>query len=283
MGDLVLHPEVAALLAQVEQAKQQLALLLEEREHLLQREALALRMVYFEKIGALEQELFELECELARKRRRLELVQALLNRRMPIDERQIEKQLEQEFQEYMHRMNEMAVEQQRYLYWRDAEKLDHAVLSELKALYRQLVKWLHPDVNPDLSELQRALWYRVTAAYEANDLEMLQMLHGLAEAERDQNGGFSASLTGSGGLPEDVLQTLRNRKIKMEEHAKQMILELEQIRTQFPFSFIEILDDPRQVEERRAQLKERMAAVRQVLCTLDHTMPNGGRSGGLIH
>jgi hypothetical protein len=112
---------------------------------------------------------------------------------------------------------------------------------------------------------------------------MLQMLHGLAEAERDQNGGFSASLTGSGGLREDVLQTLRNRKIKMEEHAKQMILELEQIRTQFPFSFIEILDDPRQVEERRAQLKERMAAVRQVLCTLDHTMPNGGRSGGLIH
>jgi hypothetical protein len=283
MGDLIVHPEVAALLERVEHAKQQLALLLEEREHLLQREALAWRMVYFEKIGVLEQELFELECELARKRRRFELIQALLNRRMPVDERRIDEQLEQEFQEYLQTLHEMAAEQQWYLFWRDAEKLEPAVLDELKALYRQLIKWLHPDVNLDLSELQRALWHRVIAAYEANDLEMLKMLHGLAEAERSQYQLPAPSNGGTSGASEDVLQTLRNRSSKMELHARQIILELDAIRTQFPFSFIELLNDPRQVTERRAQLQERLAAVRQVLRTLEDSMPYGGTGGGFIH
>ena len=65
-------------------------------------------------------------------------------------------------------------------YLEDCEKLTTEETVELKKTYRAIVKLIHPDVNDNLSEEQKALWNRVTDAYETGNIEMLKVLYELA-------------------------------------------------------------------------------------------------------
>jgi hypothetical protein len=56
------------------------------------------------------------------------------------------------------------------------------IASRVKDRYRLLVKRLHPDLNPELSQEHRDLWVRVQRAYGAHDLEELDLLMALSGA-----------------------------------------------------------------------------------------------------
>lgn len=47
---------------------------------------------------------------------------------------------------------------------------------KIKNLYRQMARMLHPDTGLQSNEASRELWSEVVAAYQANDLETLEML-----------------------------------------------------------------------------------------------------------
>jgi hypothetical protein len=47
---------------------------------------------------------------------------------------------------------------------------------KIKSLYRQMARILHPDTGLESNESSRELWSDVVAAYQANDLETLEML-----------------------------------------------------------------------------------------------------------
>lgn len=65
--------------------------------------------------------------------------------------------------------------------------------ARVKDRYRLLVKRLHPDLNPELSQEHRDLWVRVQRAYGAHDLEELDLLMALS-------GALSGSLADSTSL-----------------------------------------------------------------------------------
>ena len=59
----------------------------------------------------------------------------------------------------------------------------------LKTAYRAVVRRLHPDLNPDLSEYDQRLWHDAQDAYEKEDLERLEAILAVG------------ALEGSGELP----------------------------------------------------------------------------------
>jgi len=49
--------------------------------------------------------------------------------------------------------------------------LDPKKTRKLRRMYRMLARRLHPDLNPSQSPARAELWHRVTAAYEAQELD----------------------------------------------------------------------------------------------------------------
>ena len=54
----------------------------------------------------------------------------------------------------------------------------------LKTVYRAVVRRLHPDMNPGLSDYDRQLWYEAQSAYEKGDIERLETILAVGELAR---------------------------------------------------------------------------------------------------
>jgi hypothetical protein len=178
---LDLSPENKILRQQTENLKKEFAELYEKWNFMLTYEEAGLTSLYLEYIGGWQFKLFRVQTELAQLKQKIQLAQAYFNRNVLPDWSKIESTLAKEFEAYQQKIAE------------DAQKLAsaHAYLKEgflnghdtaqLKEVYRLLVKRLHPDLNPDITDYERELFLRVQAAYQLCDLqalnEMLLMLN----------------------------------------------------------------------------------------------------------
>jgi len=160
--------------------REELTKLLTEADDLVRIVKPNLRAMYQTKIGAWEFRLLQVQYEAARLKRKAELAQASLNQGRLPDWTAIEGELELEFLQRQVRINE-AAERIKRAESRLKNLLSPADSHALKKLCCALVKKLHPDVNPALTEDQTRLWLRVQEAYEASDLQELQALALLAE------------------------------------------------------------------------------------------------------
>jgi hypothetical protein len=257
--NLIIHPAVLALEEEISRYSTQISTLLEERDHQLYHVGPSLKMAYLEKVGHIEYKLFEIECKVARAKRACEMVQAAINREQPVDLTEIERKLDVEQAEYMKRLEQMSADLERMEAWRSADVLTLAQVAEIKKKYRQLVKWLHPDVNPDLTEEQQTIWRRVMIAYEENNLDMLIVLFEMVLADREQNGGLTSSNTSS-EQKSSILDSLRTRRDSLHAYAKKMITDLDTLKNRHPFTLLAFLEDDEQVEKRHAELQ---AAIKQ--------------------
>ncbi len=60
-----------------------------------------------------------------------------------------------------------------------------AQIEQIKTIYRILVRQLHPDLNPDVTQSQRELWFDVQQAYSDQDLARLEMILARQESEKE--------------------------------------------------------------------------------------------------
>lgn len=69
----------------------------------------------------------------------------------------------------------------------------------LKTAYRAVVRRLHPDLNPDVSEYAKQLWHDAQSAYNRGDLDRLESILAVSELEL---GGELPAGSGIGGVLE---------------------------------------------------------------------------------
>jgi hypothetical protein len=233
------------LLKQYDLLRTEYVKLLNDKDVLLQWGKPQLEALYNTRIGYLQIEKLQLQLRIKALKRKLELVRAAINQNENVEITEIELQVASELAEVEFRiMNEVAKLENSKNLLSHLESPQRS--AELRNLYKQFAKQLHPDVNENLSEEQINLWHLVKDAYESGDLEKLKAMQVVYEKELTAAGNKIAELT-----EEEI--SLRMEVLK--EGIKVLNEQITQIRSEFPFTMEQQIKDEEWVSKQSEELK----------------------------
>ena len=250
MTAITLHPEFAKQLERRGRLREQLVHLLEAEAELINHVGPYLEALYLEALGQLELALLQQQAENARLRRQIELLRARLNRGESLDRKTMEhitQQLEVELTAWRHRLRAQEQALKEAQAYRESPPLSRNELEAIKALYRKLVRQLHPDMTGGESPAFRKYWHEVQRAYRGCDLAYLEIL---------------AEVVGQEDLrpsPEDPDIDLRTEIEKLERLLANQAEKLARLRQQAPYCYEERLRDESWIAARQAGLREQIA------------------------
>ena len=246
MSNVIVSPEYEALKKEIEALRKELAknlLDLDELEFVICKN---IETRYMLELGDLEYKVFKAECEYRRLKRKLEMIQAKVNYQEKVDIRLIDEVLDIEFGKYkemleerMDRINE-AICRNGYRALTDAETI------ELKSMYRSIVRKLHPDINPDVSDEQLKLFYSAVNAYKNGDLKGLKLVYRMIEDDEYDPDAYRS------------IEDYQIIKEQLEDSIDAARERVDLIKSRFPYTAKDMLDDPNAIEERRSEFSEKL-------------------------
>jgi hypothetical protein len=245
---LAISPESERILQELDLSKAEYTNQWNNRQVLIEWGKPQLESLYYLRIGELLIELLQQKAAAYTAKRKLEMMQAAINRNEEINLPFIEMMVELEMQGQLEKINQEVVKLRQAKYLLD--NLDSPKRSsELRKIFREMAKELHPDINPDLPDSAKNLWNAVMLAYDSGDLESLRALRLLVSDVKNKNEQFTdenALLTQIGLLKEGL-----NRLLE----------EIKNIHSEFPFTIEKQINDDAWVDEQRSALKKEIATV----------------------
>lgn len=215
------------------------SMLLLERDNLLLHECKDIEDEYILKFGKLEYKVYEAECDYRRLRRKLELIIMCRNHNKPIDMDNIDEQLEIELEEFYKKLNARLGEIEEAKRRQSLPRLSKEDSAELKSIYRKLIKKLHPDMNPNVTEYDKELFNKVVGCYENGDLMGLQIIA--------ISLGDDKQINAENSFKEKQRLTLLVDKLNSEIH---------EIKTTYPYILKETLVDKQKAAAHFKELNE---------------------------
>ncbi len=173
---VILFPEFLTLKQDVEKLRTEISMLLLERDELRLVVCKNIETAYMLALGSLEYKAFELQCKVLRLRRKIDLIQAKKNRQEKVVLSTIEKTLDEEFAEYQRQLDEQINKMNKALDHSKGTPLTDEETKEIKKIYRNIVKALHPDLHPEVTSAQVQLFQNAVEAYEHGDLNSLRII-----------------------------------------------------------------------------------------------------------
>lgn len=250
---LVPHPAFAKLKADIAQLRTEISMLVLERDQLMYVECKNIEAAYLLAVGGLEYRAFELETEIRALRRKATLIQAQKNRQEKVDLALIEIQIKLELEEFWSRLEKQRKTLDAAMTHADSPTLSHEDTTELKSLYRRIVKALHPDLNPNPNDDDLYLYVKAVEVYESGNLASMRAIADMIELKPET----SAELLSLEELQAEV-ERLRPMLKTLHNH-------IADIKSSYPYLWIEVLNNPEALEKRRGELKEHISALGEAL------------------
>lgn len=242
-NNVIIFPDFEKLKSEVEKMRTELSMLLLERDELQFVICRNIETEYMLKLGSVEYKAYEAQCAALRLKRKIELIQAKKNRQEKVIISAIEEALDDEFAEYQKQLDEQIDKMNAALKRSKAEVLSDEESKELKRLYRKIVKALHPDINPDVSEAQVQLFDNAVSAYKSGDLGTLRII---------------GEMVGSNPLPKQHKDAM-TRLIEERERLRGLLMSIresiENIRSEYPYTMKDILEDTERTEQKKQELE----------------------------
>lgn len=242
--DIIIFPEFDKIKNEIERLRIELSMLLLERDELQFVICRNIEAKYTLEFGSIEYRAYEAQCTALRLKRKIELIQAKRNRQEPVSIVAIEEILDQEFASYQKQLDERISKMNEALQWKESDALSESDSKELKMLYRKLVKILHSDMNPERTDAQRELFEHAVTAYKNGDLATLRMIDAMVGSE---------TLVKQSG---DTIEQLNEEKRRIQNLLKKIQESIAQIKTRYPYTMKEILEDEEKTEQLRQQYEE---------------------------
>ena len=266
------------LAQEVESAQNALLTRIEQLDTLRYVEATKLRSEYMVKIGTTEAEVLDAELNAKMLQRKLELIQIKRNRREPIDMAEIDQQIEAERKELLAQAEAADTAGQQL------PQLTEEQQDELQKLYHKIVENFHPQVHPNLTDTEKALYEKAVEAYRSRNLDALRLIDEIlfkdnisivlqaslsfADAEEDEQhaAALAEALTADYTLakqlypyfePSQQDAVLRSAAERYTARREETENEIEQLRQTFPFTAQSTLSDPEKTKAYLEQLSLR--------------------------
>jgi len=239
------HPEFQALLSSIQSLETELSELVYERDKLLYHTCPKIQIEYMLKIGKIEYTIFEYQCNILRLKRKIEIIQAALNREQPYDINEIDKQLDVEYKEYTKKLLEKQKEIDRARLKKDSFKkvLTEEESLELKKLYTQIVKKLHPDINHDTTEEQHKQFNDTVNAYKRSDLSEIRIIYLLLEKTSAKE-----------AETENSMDKLKSKKEMLLDEKNYLLSSIQQIKDTFPYCVLDLLQNNEKLQKKIDEL-----------------------------
>lgn len=248
---IIIFPEIENLMEDISRIRIEITTLLGERDELVLVICKNIENKYMLVLGNLEYKVYKAECGYLRVKRKMELIQAKVNRGEKVDIEKIETLLDEEFREYEQQMEAQMGKINDALKWSEGKELSAADTMEVKRLYRKIVKVLHPDLNPEITREERELFFNAVAAYEAGDLVTLRIIVETISEGVDFN------------LEEAPLCQLVKEKERLEELLDNLRASIDKVKTEYPYILKDILEDEEAVAMRKEDLKRLFEQYRE--------------------
>lgn len=240
MRNLELSTESKILREELEQTKHEYATAFAQLDYMNNHERESLNILYLNTIGREEYENYKLNIEVKSLKMKVEYAQITLNRNEKPDVKQIEKEVNYILNEFYNNLKKKAVELEMA---QDTMFIRTDDMNELKAIYKMLVKRLHPDLHPDQEPWEKDMFYMAQFAYKTANLGKLHEILMKLEVE-DKTIKFD-----SNDEIKAYIQKLKESIASIKEQIK--LLE-----NSFPFKFKNKLHDKNWIGKRKDELAE---------------------------
>ncbi|MBP9887165.1 MAG: hypothetical protein KBF93_12765 [Leptospiraceae bacterium] len=245
-NEIEISPVYKSLTLEIEALTKEYSILWEERDRLINQTKPVLLVKYNLEIGQYILGYLNKHVYLLQLKRKIELLQIHINQNKPIEMKEIEKILDEEFREWIEKVSSLEREV-RFARNSSFELVNEEKFKQVQEIYRKLVRQLHPDLNKELTDNQKILWNRIQEAYKNLDLEELTNLEILA------NGTNTVSEFSS-------LDVLTKRKESLWNKLQDLTNSLTAVKQSFPLSLEQELNDPnwlnKEVEVYQNKIKE---------------------------
>lgn len=255
MTDVMISPETQRLQEEIQRLKTELSMMVLEYDELRFVICENIKENYLLQFGDLEYQLLCTGVYYRRLKRKIEMIQAKINRQEIIDETLIDELLDVEFSHYANQLQKKREELAYAMECSELETLTDEEVMELKELYRKIVKRVHPDANPNVTEEELHYFEQAVRAYKNGDLEGLRLVEHVLDSGKEIIEPSSL---------EEMKQTIQNLDCSIQTILKKM----EFIKGRFPYTAKKLLEDKQAIEERKNQLSKEL----KILETSIHEM-----------
>ena len=258
MNDLTRNPEFDRLVFSIHALETELAELVHERDKIIFHICPKLQTEYMLKIGKLEYAVFEYQCKILRIKRKMEMIQAFLNREQSYSIIEIDKQLDKEYREYTEKLIEKQkeIEKARFASSSSGRLLTDEETAELKKLYTVIVKKLHPDINPNTTEEQHNHFIDAVNAYKNADLSELKIIYLLLDKTSDTE-------------TESSIDRLMKREISLLNERDYLLKEIQKIRESFPYNVKDLLLNETELQRKTDEWSKLLTECREQYGTIE--------------
>ncbi len=244
MNELILSPEYEAIRKELEKLRSEFVRKMYELDELRYVICENIESEYMLELGDLEYKVYRQECEYRRLKRKLELIQRALNHNMVLDVKAIERTLSEEFEIYRIELENMMEKMNKAIERSSMRSLSKEESVELRSYYRAIMKKIHPDMNPDLSDQQLKLFFNAVEAYKNGDVKTLKLIHTMIEDENIDT------------FILDSLDNYKKLKERLEDSIDAIDAQTENIKSHFPYNVKWLLEDKEELHLKKEQMKE---------------------------